>query len=100
MTVKPTAPSPPKRKYIDRPEIAEVFADGLERLTFDGSSLRLEFVVIRQDEQGGDLWAYTAARLVLSPQGVSDMMDKLTRLQAALDANAREADVDAAQGQG
>ena len=77
-------PAQVKRKYIDRPEISEVFADGVERLSFDGSTLRMEFVVIRQDEAGGDLWAYTSARLVFSVQGANDLMDKMAKLQTAL----------------
>jgi hypothetical protein len=80
----PSPPAAPRRKYIDRSEVAEVFADGVERITFDGSTLRMEFVVLRQDEQGGDLWAYTSARLVLSLAGVNDLIDKMDRLRATL----------------
>jgi hypothetical protein len=80
----PSPPAAPRRKYIDRPEIGEVFADGVERITFDGATLRMEFVVLRQDEQGGDLWAYTSARLVLSLSGVNDLIDKMDRLRATL----------------
>ena len=82
--MSPKPPAPPRRKYIDRAEVAEAFADGVERITFDGATLRLEFVVLRQDEQDGDLWAYTSARLVLSLAGANDLIDKLERLRASL----------------
>jgi hypothetical protein len=89
MPEKPAAP--PRRKYIDRSEVAEVFADGVERMSFDGSTLRMEFVVVRQDEQGGDLWAYTSARLVLSLAGANDLAEKIDRLRASLRDRAAQA---------
>lgn len=75
---------PARRRYIDRPEIAEAFADGVERISYDGSTLRMEFVVVRQDEEGGDLWAYTSSRVVLTLNGMNDLFDKVDRLRASL----------------
>jgi hypothetical protein len=80
----PPKTPPARRRYIDRPEVPEAFADGVERITYDGSTLRMEFVVVRQDEEGGDLWAYTSARVVLTLNGMNDLFDKIDRLRASL----------------
>ncbi len=37
-------------RYLDRPEIAETFADSVAGVVFDGQTLRLEFAVTRLDE--------------------------------------------------
>ena len=52
--------------YVDRAEVDEVFADGLERISLDRGVRRLEFSVHRRDDQTR-VWAYTAARIGLSP---------------------------------
>ena len=59
-------------RYIDVPEVGEVFVDRLRFLTFDGHQLRMEFDVLRRDaaSAGNDdtrQWAYTACRLVMFP---------------------------------
>jgi len=46
MANEPKAKGPVLR-YVDRPEISEAFADSIEGLTFDGSTMRIEFTVIR-----------------------------------------------------
>ncbi|HKR88025.1 MAG TPA: hypothetical protein VJS38_07600, partial [Phenylobacterium sp.] len=69
----PTGP-----KYIDRPEVSEVFADRLEHLFFDGGTVRMEFTVTRTDPAHSGpghvmteprQWSYTACRVVLSARG-------------------------------
>ncbi len=37
-------------RYLDRPEIAETFADSVTGVVFDGQTLRIEFSVTRLDE--------------------------------------------------
>jgi hypothetical protein len=37
-------------RQIDRPEIAETFADAINGVVFDGQTLRIEFAVMRLDE--------------------------------------------------
>ena len=80
-------------KYIDRPEISEVFADRLEHLFFDGASVRMEFTVTRTDQaptQGGQSkgdarqWSYTAARIVLSARGAAEMLNMMQELNALM----------------
>jgi hypothetical protein len=82
---KRVAGNPP---YIDRPEVAEVYADSLYNLTYDGRNLRLEFAVFRNESPQGDqppaTWAYTACRVVLSGPGMIDLLHKMARLQRKL----------------
>ena len=51
---KDKAPAPVQQtatiRYIDRPEIDEVFADAVTGLLYDGQTLRMEFAVTRFDE--------------------------------------------------
>ncbi len=51
----PAAPATPaiQFQYIDRPELAEVFADFVSRVQFDGQTMRFEFCVSRVDDQPG-----------------------------------------------
>ena len=39
--------APIRYDYVDRPEVAEVFADFVQRIQFDGQTLRFEFCVSR-----------------------------------------------------
>src|SRR5262245_45037597 len=48
--VKTSAAQTASFRYIDRPELAETFADSITALFFDGQSLRIEFAVSRVDE--------------------------------------------------
>jgi hypothetical protein len=91
--MKPKTPSSPEPKYIDRPEITEVFADRLEHLFFDGGLVRMEFTVTRTDPAqtapGKPIaepkrWSYTACRLVLSGRGVAEMLNKMQELQGVM----------------
>lgn len=80
-------------KYIDRPEVTEVFADRLEHLFFDGATVRMEFTVTRTDPaqvvSGKPAaeprqWSYTASRIVLSARGAAELLNKMQELQALL----------------
>lgn len=35
--------------YVDHPDVAETFADAIEKVWVDGSTIRIEFVVNRMD---------------------------------------------------
>lgn len=70
--------------YIDRPELAETFADKAHRLTFDGRTLRIEFCVERQDDAGAKT-AAPVCRLVLDLDGAVDLFNKVNALQAAME---------------
>jgi len=84
---------PPEPKYIDRPEITEVFADRLEHLFFDGGLVRMEFTVTRTDPaqtapgapmQEPRRWSYTACRVVLAARGMAEMLNKMQELQRVM----------------
>ena len=79
-------------QYISRPEIQEIFADHLERMTVDGATntLRMEFTVTRMDDpvqaqnrQTGR--KYTVARLVLPMPGLLDMINKFQQVTAVME---------------
>jgi len=84
---------PPEPKYIDRPEVSEVFADRLEHLFFDGATVRMEFTVTRTDPAhtvaGQPMteprqWSYTACRVVLSARGAAELLNKMQELQGVM----------------
>ena len=75
-------------QYIDRPEVAEVFADFVQRIQFDGQTLRFEFCVSRLEDQAPGTAAsgkrYPACRLVLSAAAAVDLMNKMQQITASL----------------
>ena len=76
-----------KYQYVDRPEIAETFADFVNRIQFDGQTLRLEFCVTRIEDQaagGAKGTRYPACRLVLSAAAAVDLMNKMQQITASL----------------
>ena len=79
---------PPQFQYIDRPEVPETFADFVQRIQFDGQTLRLEFCVSRLDDQKPGVPAtgkrYPACRLVLSAGAAVDLMNKMQQITAGL----------------
>lgn len=81
-------PQPPQLDYIDRPEVDEVFADFVQRIQFDGQTLRFEFCVSRLDDQKPGAPAtgkrYPSCRLVLSAGAAVDLMNKMQQITAGL----------------
>jgi hypothetical protein len=78
-----------KYQYVDRPEVAETFADFVNRIQFDGQTLRFEFCVTRMEDQpasgGGPTGTrYPACRLVLSAAAAVDLMNKMQQITAGL----------------
>jgi hypothetical protein len=77
-----------KYQYVDRPEIAEVFADFVHRIQFDGQTLRFEFCVSRVEDQATPDaptgTRYPACRLVLSTAAAVDLMNKMQQITASL----------------
>src|SRR5215212_5048331 len=79
-----------KYEYVDRPEVAEVFSDFVQRIQFDGQTLRFEFCVTRLDEQRAPNPAtitgkrYPACRLVLSAAAAVDLRNKMQQITAGL----------------
>src|SRR5437899_237612 len=75
-------------QYVDRPEVEETFADFVQRIQFDGQTLRFEFCVTRLDDQkaAGAVTGkrYPACRLVLSAAAAIDLMNKMQQITAGL----------------
>lgn len=77
-------------RYEDVPELAEVFADSIGQLYFDGNTLRLELLVSRLDEARERGATPTGrrrpvCRLVLSATAAVDMINRCRQLSAALE---------------
>jgi hypothetical protein len=76
-------------RYEDRPELNETFADTVQRMTFDGRTLRIEFCAVRMDDPDAKAKKRTGksvpvSRIVLDLDGAVDMLNKMNSLQAAL----------------
>jgi hypothetical protein len=75
-------------RYLDRPEIAETFADSVTGVVFDGQTLRLEFAVTRLDEVKPNTpitgRRYPTCRIVLPPTAAIDLINRMQQIAAAL----------------
>ena len=76
-------------RYEDRPDLSETFADIVQRMTFDGRTLRIEFCAVRMDDPDAKARkrsgkAVPVSRIVLDLDGAVDMLNKMNSLQAAL----------------
>ncbi len=75
-------------RYVDRPEIAETFADAVTGVMFDGQTLRIEFAVTRLDEVKPNTpitgRRYPACRVVLPPGAAVDLINRMQQIAAAL----------------
>ncbi len=79
----------PGLTYDDRPDLLETFADNVQRMTFDGRTLRIEFCVARRDDPSGDKprsgKSIPVVRLILDLDGAVDLFNTINSLQAALE---------------
>jgi len=75
-------------RYLDRPDMAETFADSLTGLRFDGQTLRIEFGVTRMDSVQANApitgRRYPACRLVLPPAAAVELINKMQQIATAL----------------
>ena len=75
-------------RYLDRPEIAETFADAVSGVVFDGQTLRLEFAVTRLDEVKPNTpitgRRYPTCRIVLPPSAAIDLINRMQQIATAL----------------
>lgn len=75
-------------RYVDRPDIAETFADSISGVVFDGQTLRIEFTVTRVDDvkPGAPPTGrrYPACRLVLAPTAAVELINRMQQIAAAL----------------
>jgi len=78
----------PKFRYQDMPELRETFADGIGGWTFDGSTLRVEFLVSRLDQvKQGETpsgRSVPACRLVLTTAAAVELIRTASQVTAAL----------------
>ena len=85
---KPQAQPQIQYQYVDRLEVTETFADFVQRIQFDGQTLRLEFCVSRLDDHkpGTPVTGkrYPTCRLVLSAAAAVDLMNKMQQITAGL----------------
>jgi hypothetical protein len=82
------APMASAIKMVDRPELAETFADCVTGLMFDGQMLRIEFGVTRLDEMKPNTplsgRRYPACRVVLPPAAAVDLINRMQQIASAL----------------
>lgn len=76
-------------RYEDRLDLVETFADNVQRMSFDGRTMRIEFCVQRADESDAKATRKTGravpvVRLVLDLEGAVDLFNKINSLQAAM----------------
>jgi len=80
-----------KLRYVDRPEVNETFADSVGKVFFDGTVAQIELLVSRWDETKPPAAptgrAVTACRLVLSANGLIDLIDRMDQLRSALESD-------------
>jgi hypothetical protein len=69
--------------FKDIPELPETFADSINRWSYDGHTLRIEFTVTRFDWDGPDSvpasLRYPVCRLVLSPKAAAELIERLQK---------------------
>src|SRR6202167_6604471 len=90
----PGAPAPHRERQpatirlVDRPDLAETFADSVSGLVFDGQTLRIDFAVTRLDEIKPNApitgRRYPACRLVLPPAAAADLINRMQQIGEAL----------------
>ena len=84
----PAERPPPNIRTVDRPDVAETFADSVTGLMFDGQTLRIEFGVTRFDEVKPNMpisgRRYPACRIVLPPAAAVDLINRMQQIGAAL----------------
>ena len=77
-----------KIQYVDRPDVAETFADSIENVHFDGLALRIEFCVTRMDnarpKEALTGRRYPACRIVLSAPAAVDLINRMQQVGSAL----------------
>jgi hypothetical protein len=82
-------PQPPKMHYQDRADLFETFADAVGPWSFDGNTLRIEFLVTRMDAPKKDEprsgRQFPVCRLALTANGAVELLNHCLQLTAALE---------------
>ena len=75
-------------RYVDHPDMGEIFADSINHIYFDGQSLRLEFGITRMDDAKPNTQLtgrrYPACRMVLTPAAAIELINRAQGVGAAL----------------
>lgn len=78
-----------KLRYQDVPDLSETFADSVGSWYFDGSTLRVEFLVTRMDPENSSGTRtgrkLPVCRLVLTATGATELLYQTGRIAAALE---------------
>jgi hypothetical protein len=74
--------------YQDRPELAEIFADSVHSLVFDGQTLRIVFTVNRMEPSPtghpGAGKRVPTCRLVLSGTAISQLINQIAQFNTTM----------------
>jgi hypothetical protein len=80
---------PPQIVEVDIPELGEIFADSIDRIFFDGATIRIQFGVTRFDNAGPvkplSGKRYPVARIVLSANAAFELVNRTQELAAILE---------------
>jgi|HubBroStandDraft_6_1064221.scaffolds.fasta_scaffold346533_1 hypothetical protein len=76
-------------RYVDLPDLPEIFADSLHAVAWEGQTMRLEFCVTRYAEPASaatvaEAKRYPACRLVLTAAAVAALYNRLHQTVAAM----------------
>ena len=75
-------------RYVDRPDLTEIFSDSISGMMFDGQVLRIEFAVTRLDDAKPNApisgRRYPACLVVLSASGALDLINRVQQIATAL----------------
>jgi len=102
----PDVKKPPavRAEIVDRPDLTETFSDAIGAFSFDGQTMRIEFLVTRvgpgSKPNSPVVRAIPVSRMVLTPRAAADLANRLRGLSAEIlkrVAKARD-EVDTVQG--
>jgi len=75
-------------KYVDIPEVSEIYADTMTKIEADGRGARIEFSVTRMDDikppKETTAKRYPVCRLVLTPEAALKLHDNLQNIVNAM----------------
>jgi hypothetical protein len=75
-------------RYLDRPDLEEIFADSISSLIFDDETVRVEFVVTRLGKEMADspisARQYSVCRLVLPLTAAIDFVNRMQQMAPVL----------------
>jgi hypothetical protein len=82
-----TQQNPTNVTHVDRPDLAETFADSVHAMVWDGQTVRAELCVTRYPEApsaSAEAHRYPVCRLVLTPRAVVELSNRLQQTMVVL----------------